>query len=78
MLGEGLTKPPSSLKMVQVVGVEDLGEFTKTQKALPSDLTKTPKVIAAGYSRTATVSFSMAMQILLKGPVCHCGTVCSF
>jgi hypothetical protein len=36
--------------------------------------TKTVKVIGAGYSRTGTVSFSLAMEILLGGPVMHSGT----
>ncbi|KAE9365253.1 NAD dependent epimerase/dehydratase [Stipitochalara longipes BDJ] len=62
--------------MVQVTGKEDVWELTKTRKAIPADPTKMLKVIAAGFSRTATVSFSMAMQILLEGPVCHCGTTC--
>ncbi|KAH6684273.1 hypothetical protein B0J14DRAFT_572535 [Halenospora varia] len=44
------------------------------QKLKPADPSRTLKVIGAGYSRTATVSFTMALQILLKGPVCHSGT----
>ncbi|KAE8440934.1 hypothetical protein EG329_006173 [Mollisiaceae sp. DMI_Dod_QoI] len=34
----------------------------------PSDLTRHIEVIGAGFSRTATVSFTLALQILLKGP----------
>jgi hypothetical protein len=45
------------------------------QDVIPPDLTKTPKVILAGFIRTGTVSMSIAMQILLKGPVCHSGSV---
>lgn len=32
------------------------------------------QVIGAGLSRTGTASFSQALEILLKGPVYHCGT----
>jgi hypothetical protein len=32
------------------------------------------KVIGAGLSRTATVSFTLALARLLRGPVCHCGS----
>jgi hypothetical protein len=48
------------------------------QQFLPPDPTSGRKieVIGAGYSQTATVSFSLALQILLKGPVCHSGTAC--
>ncbi len=42
----------------------------------PSDLTRHIEVIGAGFSRTATVSFTLALQILLKGPVCHGGSAC--
>ena len=45
------------------------------QDVTPPDLTKTPKVILAGFIRTGTVSMSIAMQILLKGPICHSGSV---
>jgi hypothetical protein len=45
------------------------------QDVIPPDLTKTPKVILAGFIRTGTVSMSIAMQILLKGAVCHSGSV---
>lgn len=61
--------------MVLITGQEDPGDIVKTRNAIPADPTKTLKVIAAGYDRTGTVSFSMAMQILLKGPVCHSGSV---
>ena len=44
------------------------------QKSIPADPSRTLKVIGAGYSRTGTVSFAMALQTLLKGPVCHSGT----
>lgn len=35
---------------------------------------KTIQVIGAGLSRTGTASFSRALEILLEGPVYHCGT----
>jgi hypothetical protein len=31
-------------------------------------------VIGAGFSTTGTLSFTMALEILLKGPVCHGGS----
>ncbi|KAH7317579.1 hypothetical protein BKA65DRAFT_514752 [Rhexocercosporidium sp. MPI-PUGE-AT-0058] len=40
----------------------------------PSDLSRHIEVIGAGFSRTATVSFTLALQILLKGHVCHAGS----
>ncbi|TVY26961.1 hypothetical protein LHYA1_G005085 [Lachnellula hyalina] len=44
--------------------------------SLPGDPSLTPRVIGAGYSRTGTVSFTIALQKLLNGPVCHTGSVC--
>ncbi|CZR56444.1 uncharacterized protein PAC_06332 [Phialocephala subalpina] len=47
--------------------------LSETQKAKPTDLSQRIQVIGAGFSRTATVSFTLALQKLLKGPVCHGG-----
>jgi hypothetical protein len=41
---------------------------------LPTDPTRTPLVIGAGLLRTGTVSFSLALEKLLHGPVYHSGT----
>ncbi|KAH8886195.1 hypothetical protein GQ53DRAFT_809779 [Thozetella sp. PMI_491] len=40
----------------------------------PTDLSRKVQVISAGYSRTGTVSMSMALDILLQGPILHGGT----
>lgn len=42
--------------------------------SIPSDPTKTTLVIGAGFSRTGTVSLSLALERLLGGPICHSGT----
>lgn len=44
------------------------------QDVVPADFSKTLQVVCCGFSRTATVSMSIAMQILLKGPVGHGGS----
>ncbi|KAH7397497.1 hypothetical protein BKA64DRAFT_672001 [Cadophora sp. MPI-SDFR-AT-0126] len=44
------------------------------QPSIPTDLTREVQVIGAGFSRTGTVSFALAVEKLLKGPVCHSGT----
>ncbi|KUJ15231.1 uncharacterized protein LY89DRAFT_783419 [Mollisia scopiformis] len=44
------------------------------QPSIPTDLSRELQVIGAGFSRTGTVSFSMALERLLQGPVCHSGT----
>ncbi|TVY81029.1 hypothetical protein LSUE1_G005787 [Lachnellula suecica] len=46
----------------------------RTQSKAPTDLSKSLKVIGAGMSRTATVSFTLALSRLLDGPVCHSGS----
>lgn len=43
------------------------------QASLPKPGTSI-QVIGAGLSRTGTASFSQALEILLNGPVYHCGT----
>ena len=43
---------------------------------IPTDPSKSIKVIGAGQSRTGSVSFSMALEKLLRGPVCHSGSAC--
>jgi hypothetical protein len=40
---------------------------------IPKDLSRSVQVIGAGYSRTGTVSLSLALERLLNGPVCHSG-----
>ncbi|RDW92312.1 hypothetical protein BP5796_01706 [Coleophoma crateriformis] len=45
-----------------------------SSEAPPPDPKRTLQVIGAGYSRTATVSFTLALEKLLKGPVCHTGS----
>ncbi|XXH02581.1 hypothetical protein Hte_008958 [Hypoxylon texense] len=42
--------------------------------SIPTDPSRKVQVISAGYSRTGTVSMSMALETLLKGPVLHGGT----
>ncbi|KAK7968887.1 hypothetical protein PG988_007960 [Apiospora saccharicola] len=42
--------------------------------SVPTDPSKKVRVISAGYSRTGTVSMSLALEKLLGGPVCHGGT----
>lgn len=42
--------------------------------SVPHDKSRTLQVIGAGYSRTGTVSMSMALETLLDGPVMHGGT----
>jgi hypothetical protein len=50
-------------------------EDTMGQKpSIPTDLSKEVRVIGAGFSRTGTVSFALALERLLDGPVCHSGT----
>jgi hypothetical protein len=44
------------------------------QPSIPTDLSKELRVIGAGFSRTGTVSFALALEKLLQGPVCHGGT----
>ncbi|KAL2070028.1 hypothetical protein VTL71DRAFT_14708 [Oculimacula yallundae] len=44
------------------------------QASIPTDLSREVQVIGAGFSRTGTVSFALALEKLLKGPVCHSGT----
>lgn len=44
------------------------------QKASLPQPGTTIRVIGAGLSRTGTASFSQALEILLNGPVYHCGT----
>ncbi|KAJ5035646.1 uncharacterized protein L3040_008111 [Drepanopeziza brunnea f. sp. 'multigermtubi'] len=44
------------------------------QPSIPTDLSRELQVIGAGFSRTGTVSFAMALERLLSGPVCHSGT----
>ncbi len=43
---------------------------------VPKDLSRQVQVIGAGMGRTGTVSFSLALQKLLDGPVCHGGNAC--
>ena len=42
--------------------------------SVPTDPSRRLRVIGAGYSRTGTVSLSLALENLLDGPVCHGGT----
>ncbi|KAI3335782.1 hypothetical protein F4824DRAFT_500652 [Ustulina deusta] len=42
--------------------------------SIPTDPSQKVQVISAGYSRTGTVSMSLALQELLNGPVLHGGT----
>ncbi len=55
--------------------------FENTSQSYLDDL-KRPKnkgrpfrVIGAGYSRTGTLSFTVALEKLLKGPMCHGGSL---
>ncbi|KAJ2982432.1 hypothetical protein NQ176_g1396 [Zarea fungicola] len=42
----------------------------------PTDRSQRLRVIGAGHSRTGTMSFTLALQILLQGPVLHSGSAC--
>ncbi|KAJ4397444.1 hypothetical protein N0V93_001672 [Gnomoniopsis smithogilvyi] len=42
--------------------------------SIPTDPSQKVQVISAGYSRTGTVSMSMALDKLLEGPILHGGT----
>ncbi|KAI1853976.1 hypothetical protein JX266_001117 [Neoarthrinium moseri] len=42
--------------------------------SIPTDPSRKVQVISAGYSRTGTVSMSMALEKLVDGPVLHGGT----
>ncbi|KAK8016900.1 hypothetical protein PG993_015089 [Apiospora rasikravindrae] len=42
--------------------------------SVPRDRTRQLQVIDAGYARTATLSYSLALSRLLDGPVMHGGT----
>jgi len=42
--------------------------------SIPTDPSQKVTVISAGYSRTGTVSMSLALAKLLDGPVLHGGT----
>ncbi|OTB08924.1 hypothetical protein M426DRAFT_316224 [Hypoxylon sp. CI-4A] len=42
--------------------------------SIPTDPSKKVQVISAGYSRTGTVSMSLALEKLVDGPVLHGGT----
>lgn len=42
--------------------------------SIPTDPSRQVEVIGAGFSRTGTVTFSLAMERLLNGPVMHAGT----
>lgn len=39
--------------------------------SIPTDKSRTLKVIDAGFSRTGTLSYAYALEILLDGPVHH-------
>lgn len=62
-------------KPVQTIHYADTNEvLIKAQAKPPTDLSQTLKVIGAGFGRTATVSFTLALEKLLKGRVCHGGS----
>ena len=42
--------------------------------SVPRDRTRRMQVIGAGYSRTGTSTFALAMETLLNGPVHHGGS----
>lgn len=42
--------------------------------SIPTDPSRKIQVISAGYSRTGTVSMSLALAKLVDGPVLHGGT----
>ena len=43
-------------------------------ESIPTDPSRRVQVISAGYSRTGTLSMSMALAKLVDGPVFHGGT----
>jgi hypothetical protein len=42
--------------------------------SIPTDPSRKVQAIGAGFSRTGTLSMSLALERLLDGPVCHGGT----
>lgn len=42
--------------------------------SVPVDPSRKVQAISAGFSRTGTLSMSLALEKLLDGPVCHGGT----
>ena len=42
--------------------------------SIPTDPTRSLKIIGAGYSRTGTLSMALALEKLLDGPVMHGGS----
>lgn len=44
------------------------------QVSIPIETSDKMQVIGAGYSRTGTTTFALAMEILLDGPACHGGS----
>ncbi|KAF2110598.1 P-loop containing nucleoside triphosphate hydrolase protein [Lophiotrema nucula] len=42
--------------------------------SIPTDKSRTLRVIGAGYSRTGTLSMALALETLLEGPVMHGGS----
>jgi len=42
--------------------------------SIPKDSSRSIEVIAVGLPRTGTLSMSVALQMLLEGPVMHGGT----
>ena len=53
-----------------------ISKMASLYKGAPTDLTQSIQVIGAGYPRTGTSSFTLALQILLKHPVLHSGSAC--
>ncbi|KAK2594829.1 hypothetical protein QQS21_007457 [Conoideocrella luteorostrata] len=43
---------------------------------VPTDLSKSLRVIGAGYPRTGTSSLTLALEILFEAPVMHSGSSC--
>jgi hypothetical protein len=52
-----------------------IDSFRSGKVPKPSDLSRKIEVISSGMGRTGTMSFSAALEKLLKGPVHHSGNM---
>ena len=65
-----ITRPPTSGRYQNTRSNTDMGGV----ESIPTDPSQRVQVISAGYSRTGTVSMSLAVAKLVDGPVFHGGT----
>jgi hypothetical protein len=67
----------SNLKFIPKIPIRSshLSDITMGQQpSIPTDLSRPLRVIGAGFPRTGTVSFALALEKLLDGPVSHGGS----